>query len=75
MDSGKDIEGVKYYSSYEISEQIKEIHLSENSFFEPTEFDVQPAVYFRLAKPLKADAKLPVVDLSKLYLQDPNYKF
>ena len=74
-ESGQEIKGVRYYAAYEVSETVKEINLSQEAFVEPTEYDILPQVYFRLTKPLKADAKLPMIDLSKLFNKDENFKF
>ena len=42
---------------------------------EPTEYDILPQLYYRLSKPLKEGVKLPMVDLSKLFTVEENYKF
>ena len=41
---------------------------------EPTEFDFIPQVYFRIAKPIKEGGKLPMVDLTKVFYADPEFK-
>jgi hypothetical protein len=67
-DSNVEIVGkARYYASYELNEQVKEIHLSEEAFAQPTEFDHLPLVYFRISKPLIEGAVLPTVDLTKLF--------
>lgn len=58
-----------------ISDELKEIHLSEEAFAEPTEFDHMPLVYFRLTHPLKDGATLPLVDLTKFHKKDGEFKF
>ena len=74
-ESNKEIVGIRYYAAYETGETLKEINLSEDAFAQPTEFDILPLVYFRLAKPLKAGSTLPLIDLSKLYTPNTDFKF
>jgi hypothetical protein len=75
-DSGVEIEGrARYYASYELNDQTKEVHLSEEAFASPIEIDHLPLVYFRVSKPLIEGAVLPKVDLSKLYTVNPDKLF
>lgn len=65
----------RYYASYIVQDTLKEVHLSEQSFNEPTEFDFLPLVYFRLTHPLKEGQSLPLVDLSKLFVTEGSFSF
>jgi hypothetical protein len=40
-----------------------------------TQFDVHPLIYFRLSKPLKQGAKLPTIDLNKVYQSTGKFGF
>ena len=68
-ETGKEIKGARYYSSYtNHKNELVEINLSEEAFSAPTQFDHLPLPYLRFASPLPADAKLPEpVDLTKLH--------
>ena len=67
-ETGKPIVGTsRYYACYMVGEELKEIHLSEEAFNEPTESDHLPLVYFRLTHSLKADVKLPEVDVKEIW--------
>ena len=76
-ETGKEIQGkARYYASYMQDDQLKEVHLSESAFSEPTQFDHMPLVYFRVTAHLKEGVTLPLIDLSKLHPQpDSPMKF
>ena len=75
-ETGKPIEGTaRYYASYMVQDGLKEIHLSEQAFDEPTEFDILSLIYFRLTHPLKEGQSLPVVDLSRLFVSEGDFSF
>lgn len=67
-ETGKPIVGTsRYYACYLVGEELKEVHLSEEAFKEPTEQDHLPLVYFRLTHQLKPNGKLPEVDLKEIH--------
>lgn len=75
-ETGKPIIGAsRYYASYKTGDDLKEVHLSEQAFSEPSELDYLPLVYFRLTHPLKDGQQLPLVDLSKLYKKEGDFMF
>lgn len=76
-ETGKPIVGSsRYYASYLLNEELKEINLSEEAFMEPTEFDHLTLIYFRLTHSLKRDTKLPVVDLTRIHkINATGFKF
>lgn len=44
-----------------------EINLCEQAFYEPTEYDVTPVIYYRMTKPLKRGAVLPTIANDKIF--------
>jgi hypothetical protein len=55
-----------------------EIHVSlaQTEFLnQSTQFDLHPLIYFRLRKPLKEGAKLPLIDLKQVYEQTSKFGF
>lgn len=75
-ESGKPIVGCsRYYASYMATDVLKEIHLSEQAFNEPTEIDYLPLVYFRVTHPLKEGQNLPLVDISRLFKKEEIFNF
>lgn len=53
---------VRYFSYSRINNDDHLLNLSESSFFEPNIHDLNPLVYYRLAKPLKEGVHLPMLD-------------
>ena len=51
----------------------QQVDLSEKAFREPNAFDINPLIYYRLSKPLKADAELPELDLSLFYKETADH--
>ncbi len=76
-ETGKPIVGARYFASYvNHNSETVQINLSEEAFAEPNSFDHMPLVYFRFARPLKAESPLPEpVDLSKLHENKNNKSF
>mmetsp|Transcript_41597 Transcript_41597/g.63474 ORF Transcript_41597/g.63474 Transcript_41597/m.63474 type:complete len:255 (+) Transcript_41597:414-1178(+) len=66
-DQDKTIKGPLYYSKYLINSQ--EIEVYKRMEDKEDEDNINPQVFFRLAKPLKKGAKLPIIDLTKYYKQ------
>ena len=62
-----------YYASYKIEEEVKIITLTEEDFHQPQEFDNIPLLYFRITKPLKAEAVLPHIDMNRLFTSVPEF--
>jgi hypothetical protein len=69
-ETGKKIDGVRYYASYfsEDKNEVVHINLSEEAFSQPTSFDLLPLPYFRFADPIPKGAKMPPpFEMTKLH--------
>jgi hypothetical protein len=62
-DSDSEIKGIIYKSSTQEGDTTKEYTYSESAFMKPLELDNIPKVFFRLSRPLKDGAVLPIIDL------------
>jgi len=49
------------------------VNLSEDAFKLPNEHDMNPLIYYRINKPLKKDARLPLIDLRQFYKETVEY--
>lgn len=73
--TGKLIEKeVRYVSVAKINGDEQLVNLSERAYMAgANQFDINPLIYYRLNKPLKEDANLPVLDLTMFYRESANY--
>lgn len=55
-------EDVRYVSHSRINNDEVLANFSERAFMQPTQYDINPLIFYRLSKPLKADATPPVID-------------
>lgn len=70
------IDNVVYTSYTKLGGDDLKVNQSEEEFMNHvSQFDLHPLIYFRLAKPLKQGAKLPVLDLKQIYGQTTKYGF
>lgn len=49
------------------------VNLSEKSIQTPTSYDINPLIYYRINKPLKAGVKLPMINLKDFYNESAAY--
>ena len=54
--------GARYFSFSKINGDEQKVNLCEAEFMKPSIFDINPLVYYRIKKPLKAGARLPRLD-------------
>lgn len=70
------IDNVVYTSYTKLGGDDLKVNQSEEEFMnQVSQYDLHPLIYFRLAKPLKQGAKLPVIDLKQIYGQTSKYGF
>lgn len=65
--NGKNITGPKYLSFSKINGDNQVLNISEKNVFVPSQYDINPLIYYRIARPLKQGAKLPLIDLKNYY--------
>jgi hypothetical protein len=65
--SGLNITGAKYLSISKINGDLQVLNLSEKSVNLPSQYDINPLIYYRIAKPLIAGARLPEIELKQFY--------
>jgi hypothetical protein len=59
-----------YHSRCFINHEEVEVNHTEKTILEDDLYSMNPLIFFRVAKPMKKDAKLPSIDLEKFYKQD-----
>jgi hypothetical protein len=62
-----------YYTRCFINHEEIEVDHTETSILQDDLYSVNPLIFFRVAKPMKKDAKLPSIDLEKFYKQDSRH--
>jgi hypothetical protein len=65
--TGKEVQGPLYHTRCLINHEEIEYNLEESSIFKGTENNLNPLIYFRVARPMKEGAKLPSIALEKYY--------
>lgn len=75
MASDEEIIGPRYYTKSRVmSDELKVLNYSEESFFKIQESDIDPLIFIRLGKSLENDAPaLPEIDISKFYQKTDSY--
>lgn len=72
INSGEDVKGPLYHSRFILNDKEVELNYSEDTVAKYDQHTVNPIIYYRVAKPLKKDAKLPIIDIQKYYLSEPD---
>jgi hypothetical protein len=65
--------GIRYFSYSKINGDEQKVNLCESEFMNPSIFDINPLVYYRIKKPLKEGARLPIIDLSDFYNESADH--
>jgi hypothetical protein len=60
---------VRYSCTTRLNGEEQQINISETSFHQVTAFDLNPHIFYRLRRPLKQDATLPLIDPAVFYKQ------
>ena len=64
---GQEIRGPLYHSRCFINHEEVEANHTEKTILEDDSYSVNPLIFFRVARPMKKEAKLPSIDLEKYY--------
>lgn len=64
---------VRYVAVSKINGDELSVNLSENAFLNPSIYDLNPLIYYRLRRPLKEDAELPLLDPAIFYKESADY--
>ncbi|CDW84904.1 hect e3 ubiquitin [Stylonychia lemnae] len=67
------LNGVRYFSFSKINGDNQKVDLCETAFMQPNSFDINPLIYYRIKKPLKKGARLPIIDLKQYYKESSSY--
>jgi hypothetical protein len=65
--------GVRYFSYSKINGDEQKLNLCETEFMNPSIFDINPLVYYRIKKPLKEGARLPIIDLTNFFNESADH--
>jgi hypothetical protein len=60
---------VRYSCTTRLNGEEQLINMSETSFHQVTAFDLNPNIFYRIRRPLKEDASLPLIDPAVFYKQ------
>ena len=70
--SGEDIKGPLYHSRYQLNDKEVELNYSQVTVAKYDQHTVNPIIYYRVARPLKKEAKLPIIEIQKYYVPEPD---
>lgn len=64
------MKGPLYHTRCIVNHEEIEVNHTEATVLDDDLYSVNPLIFFRVARPMKKEAKLPSIDLEKFYKQD-----